>query len=116
MIARARKPRPADAARITMAAVLLTRPALAVRGTGSPDSTRIRRVVRLLGARYLLQATTGLLVHRPWLRAADSGVDLIHALSMLGFAHEFPAHRRMALLSGAAALTFAVLDFTEQAR
>jgi hypothetical protein len=119
MIARTSTPRPADAARVTLGAVLLTRPRLAVRWTSSPDSSRIRAVVRLLGVRYLVQSATGMLVHRPWLRTADSGVDLVHAVSMLGFARELPEHRRMALLSGVAALTFAALDcldLTERAR
>jgi hypothetical protein len=111
-----RTPRPADALRVTLGATLLVRPDLAVRGTGSPDGVWVRRTVRVLGARYLLQSTLGLAVHRQWLRAADSGVDVIHALSMLGFARQFPAHRRMALLSGAVALTFAALDVTEQTR
>ena len=64
----------------------------------------------------MLQSTAGLAVHRPWLRAADTGVDVVHAVSMLGFAQVFPRHRRMAWASGAAALVFAALDATEQTR
>lgn len=111
-----RTPRPADALRVTLGAILFARPELAVRGTGSPDGVWVRRTVRILGVRYLLQSIAGLAVHRKWLRVADSGVDVVHAASMLVFAREFPDHRRMALLSGAAALVFAALDVTEQTR
>lgn len=87
-----------------------------MRWTASPDGVWPRRTARILGARYVLQSTVGLAVHRPWLRAADTGVDVVHAISMLGFARVFPRHRRMALVSGAAALAFAALDATERAR
>ncbi len=111
-----RRPRPADAARAGLGVVLLSRPALVVQLTDSPDGTAVRRVVRLLGARYLLQSTVGLVVTRRWLRLADTGVDVVHAGSMVGFAKAFPAHRRMAVTSAAAALLFAGLDLTEETR
>ena len=110
------RPRPADSLRLTLGIGLLARPDLAVRWTRSPDGSGVRRTVRILGARYLLQSGVGLTVHRPWLRAADTSVDLIHAVPMLGFARIFPAHRRMALLSSVAAVAFAALDATEHVR
>jgi hypothetical protein len=111
-----RRPRPADAARLTVGALLLARPEMAVRVTRTPDGTGTRRVVRLLGARYLLQSTVGLAVTRQWLRLADTGVDVVHAGSMLGLAKAFPTHRRMALASAATAVLFAGLDLTERSR
>ncbi|MBV9831586.1 MAG: hypothetical protein JOZ82_08295 [Marmoricola sp.] len=110
------KPRPADGLRLTLGVVLVARPDLAVRWTDSPDGTGVRRTVRILGARYLLQSGVGLTVRRRWLRVADTGVDLIHALSMLGFARAFPDHRRMALTSAGAAVAFAALDAKEHVR
>ena len=111
-----RRPRTADLARMTVGAALLARPELAVRLTRSPDGTGVRRTVRVLAARYLLQSGAGLAWHRPWVRAADTGVDVVHAVSMLGFARAFPRHRRLALTSAAAALVFAGLDVTEESR
>jgi hypothetical protein len=111
-----RRPRAADAARAAIGAILLVRPDLAVRLTESPDGTGVRRVVRVLAARYLIQSTLGLAAEQRWLRLADTGVDVVHACSMLGFAEVFPAHRRMALTSATAALLFAALDLTEETR
>ena len=111
-----RRPRPADAARVALGTALLARPGLAVRCTRSPDGAWPRRIARILGIRYVMQSTAGLATHRPWLRAADTGVDVVHAVSMLGFARAFPRHRRMAWASAAAALVFAALDATERGR
>lgn len=111
-----RRPRPADAARLGLAVALLARPGLPVRWTGSAGGPGVERTVRILGVRYLVQSTVGLSVRAGWLRRADSGVDVIHAASMLWFARAFPRQRRLALLSSLTALGFATLDLREQTR
>jgi hypothetical protein len=107
--------RPVDAARLTLGAVALVRPQLLIRVTGSADGTWPRRVTRILGGRYVAQSAGGALVRDRWVPALDGGVDLVHAVSMVGFALVFPAHRRLAVSSGVAALGFAAADLTEQA-
>jgi hypothetical protein len=85
-------------------------------GRASCSSAPVRRTIRVLGVRYLIQAIAAPVVHRPWVRPADTGVDLVHAVSMLGFAHLFPTHRRLAHLSAVTALGFAALDAREAIR
>jgi hypothetical protein len=108
--------RTADLGRLALGAGLLAHPELAVRLTGSPDGKGVRRTVRILGARYVVQSVGGSLVDRSWVRAADTAVDLVHAVSMVGFARAFPEHRRMSLVSAGLALAFAGLDVTEPVR
>ena len=70
----------------------------------------------MLGARYVVQSASGLLLRRrpvPWLGGA---IDLAHAASMVGAAMIYPRHRRLALASGAVALGFAATDLTEPVR
>ena len=109
------RPRPVDLARLGLGVAALARPGVFVRMTASRDGKAVRRTVRVLGARYVLQSGTGLALERPWLPRADAGVDLVHAASMVGFAALLPEHRRLALISGAAALTFAIVDLRERA-
>jgi hypothetical protein len=90
-----------DAARLALGALCLTRP---------------RPVVRVLGARYVVQALGGEWVHRAWVPAVDAGVDLVHAASMLGVAAVSPRHRRAALASAALATGFAVADLASPTR
>ncbi|GAA1916617.1 hypothetical protein [Nocardioides marmoribigeumensis] len=108
--------RPVDLARLAAGAVAVARPQWLIRATGSADGTWPRRVTRILGARYAVQSAGGMLVHERWVPEADGTIDLIHAVSMLGFARGFPRHRRLALSSGVVALGFAVVDLTERTR
>lgn len=105
--------RPVDGARATLGAVALARPQWLLRGTGSEDGRWPRVVTRVLGARYLAQSVGGLLAHRRWVPQLDGAIDLVHAVSTVGFAVGFPDHRRLALTSGALALCFAAADLTE---
>lgn len=75
-----------------------------------------RRAVRVLGARYVLQAAGGLLVDRPWVSVADASVDVVHAVSMVGLAVWAPQHRRLALTSAVVAVCFATADLLESGR
>jgi len=108
-----------DLARLTLGGLCLTRPELPLRwlrrGTrrpGPPGGRGTRTVVRVLGARYLVQAVGGPWLHRSWVPAVDAAVDLTHAASMVGLAAVAPGHRRIALASAAAATAFAVADLT----
>jgi hypothetical protein len=87
--------------------VLLVRPDLpAAAGLAAPDLPR--GVVRLLGARRVVQAGVELAVPRRGVVLAGAAVDALHALSMLAAALRWPRHRRAALLSaGTAALAAA---------
>lgn len=108
--------RPADAARLALGGVLLAAPGTVAAAADSPNSMTVRGTVRVLGARYLLQALAAPVVQRAWVRPVDTGVDLVHAASMLAFARAFPTHRRLAQLSAVTALVFAALDAAEATR
>ena len=112
----ARDARPVDVARLTLGALALSRPQWFIRATGADDGTWPRRVTRILGGRYVVQSAGGLLVHERWVPELDGAVDLVHALSMVGFAVAFPGHRRLSVTSGLAALVFAAADLTERVR
>jgi hypothetical protein len=102
--------RPPGALRLGLGAVALLRPGLVVRVSGAPDGVTVRRVVRVLGARYVVQSAGGAALDRAWVPPADAAVDLVHAASMLGLAALRPAYGSLALLSAGAAVGFAVGD------
>jgi hypothetical protein len=107
-----------DTARLALGLALAVRPDLPLRiahsrpyGLQDPvDAARTRETIRILGLRYLTQALGGSLVRRRWVPAVDASVDLVHAASMIVFAHFVPAHRRLANTSAVAALLFAAGD------
>lgn len=105
-----------DVARFGLGVLALARPEWLVRGTGSADGTWPRRVTRILGARYVVQSTAGVVVADRWVPAADAAVDVVHAVTMLGFARLFPDHRRLALTSGVVATGFAAADLGSHVR
>jgi hypothetical protein len=108
--------RPPDVARLALGIGAVSRPGLPVRVSGATDGSGVRRVVQVLGARYVVQALGGQWLHRSWVPTADAAVDLVHAASMVGVARILPQHRRLALLSAAAAVAFAGADLTERVR
>ncbi len=73
-------------------------------GTVADDRARV--VIRILGARHLLQA---MVTARggPTLRRLGGGVDTLHALSMAALAATDPKRRRAAAVNAAIALAFA---------
>lgn len=99
-----------DAARLALGVLVLSRPELPVRLSGSRDGAGVRRTVRVLGGRYVVQALGGRWLHPAWLPEADAAVDLVHAASMLRLARLAPRHRRLALLSAVLATGFAAAD------
>lgn len=83
--------------------LLLSQPTRLLRLTRTRSGPAEPWIVRLLGARLLLQATAVLVrPTRGVLRAATS-VDALHGLSMLVVARYSRRFRRLALLSAAAA-------------
>jgi hypothetical protein len=108
------RPRTVDLARLGLGALALARPRTLLRLTGSAGDGPVETVVRVLGARYVGQGATGLLVDRTWLPAADAAVDAVHGLTMVGAAAAWPQHRRAALASAAAAAAFALADLADR--
>ena len=102
--------RPVDLARIGLGGLALARPDVVLDVVRSTDDRRARAVVRFLGARYVAQGAAGLVVDRSWVVPVDAAVDALHALSMVGAAALWPAHRRAALASAASASLLAAAD------
>jgi hypothetical protein len=111
-----RSPRAVDLARLAAGTLALTRPQTLLRLSPGDDSAGTRRTVRVLGARYVVQAAGGALVRRRWVPTADAGVDVVHAVSMAGIAAFSPRHRRLAFTSLAAAVAFAAADLGDDRR
>ena len=107
------KPRAVDVARLSIGVLALARPDDVLRLSRGENSDGVRRVVRVLGARYLIQAVGGSALHRGWVPALDAGVDVVHAMSMTGVALWTPKHRRLAYFSAIAALCFAAADLND---
>jgi hypothetical protein len=93
-------------AHVVHGAALLLRPA-AVAGRVAGD-VRTAVVVRVLGARHLVQGLAGLLA--TWRPAAllGAGIDGLHAASMVGLAVVDRGHRRAATVSAVVAVGFAL--------
>ncbi|MGI8523878.1 MAG: hypothetical protein ACR2K3_11310 [Nocardioides sp.] len=106
--------RSVDAARLILGVVTLARPHTAFGLTRTPDTPAARTVVRVLGARYVVQSVGGAWVHRSWVPETDAAVDVVHAASMLALAAFAPRHRRLALASAAAAVGFATADLVDR--
>ncbi len=78
-------------------------------GALCPELPRSRRwAVRLLGARLVVQHGAVLAVPAARTVRIGSGVDLVHAASMVPLARSAP-YRRAAVISGAVAAGYAVL-------
>ena len=90
-------------------AVLVARPGAVLRAVATPAPRPARWVVRLLGARVVLQQVAVLAVPTRPLVLLGATVDGLHAASMVGTALASPRYRRAAALSAAAASASAVL-------
>ncbi len=75
---------------------------------GGPLDPATLRVVRVLGARQMVQAGLALAFPAEPGLGLGVGVDALHALSMVPVAAAAPRWRRPALVSGLMAATFAV--------
>jgi hypothetical protein len=105
-----------DAARAVLGTTLLVRPDVPVRLLGGAPTATSDTVVRVLGARWLLQAGLGMVVasRRAGTRrragAADAVVEGLHAASMIALAATSPRWARPAAVNAAVAVVFAVAD------
>lgn len=94
--------------RLGLGALLLTRPSLGPQLTGTPATSRVRLLSRVLGLRYLAQGAIDLTL-RPD-RRVDIAIEVVHALSMLPLARPGRPHARLALLSAGVAATLAAAE------
>lgn len=78
----------------------------------APDRVgpRARVVIRVLGARHLLQAGAASAVDRPLAHQVGAVVDALHAISMVALSLTGRARRRLAVLDACVAGTFAALE------
>ena len=106
--------RPVDVLRLGLGVVALGAPSRVL--AGAADTRWGRGFTRILGARYVVQSSLGLVDQKPWVSTTDATVDLVHALTMIGLAGVSPRHRRVALVSAGCAVGFAVLDLQEDGR
>jgi hypothetical protein len=97
--------------RLGLGSACLVSPDLVLDLVGGPDrdDPTTQLVARVLGGRMVLQGAADLTL-RGRSRGVGVAVDLAHAASMLPVAALWPAHRRTALVSAAAASTTALLD------
>jgi hypothetical protein len=94
--------------RATYGAVQLTAPSWsAEQQLGGPLDATGQQVVRVLGARQVLQAGLALAFPDEPLLGLGIGVDALHALSMLPVAVTVPRWRRAALVSALMGTAFA---------
>lgn len=98
--------------RVALGALLIGRPVTAVRLAGSPPSSRVLVVARLLGGRYAVQGALGLVVRHD--KRIDAGVELLHAASMLPLARPGRPYARAALFSAAVASVLAATDLMQE--
>ena len=103
--------RPVDVLRLGLGAAAVTAPSRLL--PAAADTRWSRGFTRILGARYVVQSSFGLLEQRPWVPEVDAAIDVVHAATMVGLAGVSPRHRRVALASAAAAVAFAFLDLRE---
>jgi hypothetical protein len=89
-------------------AALLIRPQELLRRLAPGSPLPPAWIVRLLGARSVVQAGTVLLRPTRGVVLAGAAVDGLHAASMIGLAVRSPSHRRPALVSAAVAVGSAV--------
>jgi hypothetical protein len=75
--------------------------------TGSAPTRSRARVLRVLGARHLLQGSLDLARPTPGVLRSGAAVDLLHATTCAGAVVFLPGWRRVALLDGSGAVCFA---------
>jgi hypothetical protein len=105
-----------EAVRAIWGAVELVEPAVIGRALlGHEPDDAVQGVMRILGARHLVQAAAvGLTGGK--LHSAGGVVDLLHAGSMVALAAMDARRRRTASVSACVALAFAVAEFAAAAR
>jgi hypothetical protein len=106
--------RSATAVRVGVGGVCVVAPGRVLGAVRAPDrdDRLVRRMVRALGLRLVLQAGLDLAWDRRT-RGLDIALELTHAASMLAAAVIWPAHRHSASVSAALAAGVAALDVAE---
>lgn len=84
---------------------------LASRVARDPLTRESRIVIRILGARHLLQALLLCRTDSHSLRRVGGVVDTLHALSMVGLGVADGKRRRLALVDASVAGSFALAEF-----
>ncbi|MGZ6792890.1 MAG: hypothetical protein ACXVFV_08045 [Mycobacteriales bacterium] len=102
--------RSAALAQLAVGGLLLRLPSPALRVLEHPDGPGPRAVVRVLGARHLVQGAVLLRHHRRADLLRGTAVDLLHGASCLAYARCAPAGRRAGLRAGGLAAALAVLQ------
>jgi hypothetical protein len=92
--------RSASAVLAAWGVVLVARPEAVVRAVAPGQASPPTWLVRLLGARLVVQHAAVFAVPRRGPVLAGAAVDVLHASSMAGVAALAPNHRRSALVSG----------------
>ena len=98
-----------DVVRASAGVAALARPDPVV-GLAHEHCDAVRVGVRLLGARWLVQAVVSGVLGRRRAARVGVGVDLVHAASMLAAARRWPGAAAPALLSATVAVSLAVAD------
>lgn len=95
-------------ARLLWGGLLLAAPGLALEAlTGRPATRSQERLLRVLGARHLVQGGLDLARPTPGLLRAGAAVDVLHAATCAGAAALSAEWRRAALVDGSGAVAFA---------
>lgn len=97
-------------------AVLLIAPHGVARTPAGPLDARTILIARILGVRQLVQAAATAPGSSYRLRVASTGVDIVHAASMLGLAAIDVRHRRPALADAVVAAGFAAAGYAATRR
>ena len=95
-------------AHTAQAAILFAQPPSVLRRAAGDQDLPPPWIMRVLGARVLVQATAEMLSPRPTTLRISAFVDLTQAASMLMAAKAWPRYRRAALVSAASASSSAV--------
>jgi hypothetical protein len=95
-------------AHLGQAAILLAQPRALLRAITGDHGVPPSWVVRVLGARGLLQGALETVRPRPTILRLGIAVDLTHAASMLAAARIWPRYRRAALVSAGSAAVSAL--------
>jgi hypothetical protein len=101
-----------DGARAAYGGFLLIKPERALRiATSTPPSRTAAIVVRVLGARHLAQAALSGRWPTSQVQHAGAVIDVLHAVTDIGFARIGRRYRTAAALDGAIAVGLAVAGF-----
>jgi hypothetical protein len=92
--------------RLGFGLALLAAPDRVLTACGGEDDRRARIVVRILGARHLIEAAVLVRYETAPVAFAGAAVDGIHAATALAFGAVDRERRRMALINAAMALFF----------